>query len=133
MSAAGIDAVDVQRQIERLKGQIKAARVVEREKADAELEHLGELAESAMRKALAGTPAPEVRRRLERLVEKLGGPVTSPDRLRALRAVEVLEAIGTPEARRVLEVTSRGTPEARLTTEARATLERLARQPAAGR
>jgi hypothetical protein len=102
-----------------------------RQQATTELEKLGEQAEPALRKALAGQSTPEARRRLEQLVEKLAGPVTSPDRLRVLRVVEVLEHIGTSEARQVLEGLAKGVPEARLTREAKASLERLARRPKA--
>jgi hypothetical protein len=42
--------------------------------------------------------------------------------------VEVLEHIGTPEAVRVLEKLSKGATDARLTHEAKAALERLARR-----
>ena len=47
--------------------------------------------------------------------------------LRELRALEALERIGTPEARGHLRVLSRGAPAARLTEEAKASLERLSR------
>ncbi|HEY7426476.1 MAG TPA: sigma-70 family RNA polymerase sigma factor [Gemmataceae bacterium] len=100
-----------------------------RQQATEELERLGEQAEPALRKALAGKPELEVRRRLEQLVEKLTEPVPSPDRLRALRAVEVLEHIGTMEAQGILESWAKGALEARLTQEAKASLERMARQP----
>ncbi len=67
-------------------------------------------------------------------------PVVSPDpqqpeavptsqRLRALRAIEMLEHIGTQEARQVLERLAKGASEARLTQEAKASLERLALRP----
>jgi hypothetical protein len=93
------------------------------------LERLGELAEAPLRKALQGRPSPEVRRRVETLLAKLEGPVTAPERLREARAVAVLEHIATPEAVHALERLSRGAPEARLTREAEAALQRLARRP----
>jgi WD40 repeat protein len=102
-----------------------------REQAFKELEQLGDLAGPALRKAREGRPSPEVRRHLDSLAEKLPGPVTAPERLRGLRAVAVLEHLGTPEARVLLERLATGAPEARLTQEARASLARLARRPAA--
>jgi hypothetical protein len=47
------------------------------------------------------------------------------------RAVEVCERAGTPEARRLLERLAAWAPEARLTRDAKAALDRLARRPAA--
>jgi hypothetical protein len=46
------------------------------------------------------------------------------DRLRAYRAVEVLERIGTREARRLLATYANGAPGALLTTAAEAALKR---------
>jgi hypothetical protein len=96
-----------------------------RAKATTELEQWSELAEAALRKALADQPSLEVRRRVQLLLERLDGPITSPERLRAMRAVEVLEHIDTPEARRLLEQLARGAPAALLTKEAKASLGRL--------
>jgi hypothetical protein len=101
-----------------------------REKAEAELARLGQQAETALREALAKDPSTEARRRIERLLEKLAGPVTNADRLRELRAVEVLESINTPEARALLKRLSEGAPGFLLTQEAKASLERLAKRPA---
>jgi hypothetical protein len=98
-----------------------------RQRASGELEQLGELAGPAMHRALAGEPSPEARRRLRRLVQKLGGPITSPEMLRLLRAVEVLEKVGTAEARKVLQALADGAPQATLTREAKAALLRLQR------
>jgi dipeptidyl aminopeptidase/acylaminoacyl peptidase len=99
-----------------------------RKKATRELEQLGEAAEPALRKALAGQPSLELLRRAERLLEKLDGTAPTSDRLRALRGTAVLEHIGTPEARRLLTELAQGMPDARLTQEARASLQRLAHQ-----
>jgi WD40 repeat protein len=96
-----------------------------RERSSRALADLGEQAVPALRQALQGQPTLEARRRIEKLLGQPGGPVRPSELLRALRAVEVLEHIGTPEARELLERLARGTPAARLTREARASLERL--------
>ena len=75
---------------------------------------------------MEGAPTPELRRQATRLLEKLA--VLSGQRLQLLRAVEALEYMNTPEARRVLQATSEGEPEARLTREAKAALERLSKR-----
>jgi cell division septum initiation protein DivIVA len=77
---------------------------------------------------LAGQPSPELQQRIQQLLEQLE-TVPSAERLQALRAVEVLEIAGTPEARQLLEVLAKGAPEARLTQEAKASLERLTKRP----
>jgi hypothetical protein len=48
--------------------------------------------------------------------------------VRCLRAVAVLEDLGTPAARELLEGLAAGAPEARLTREAKASLRRLGRR-----
>jgi hypothetical protein len=59
-------------------------------------------------------PAAALRRQVPALHQAVQGPVTVPDALRLVQAVEVLEPAGTAEVR--------------LTREAKAALERLARQ-----
>jgi WD40 repeat protein len=99
-----------------------------RERAGRELERLGEVAEGPMRQALEDPKVSlEARRRLELLLERLVGPVRDPEMLRALRALQVLECIGTAEAKRHLEALANGAAAARLTREAKAALRRLAR------
>jgi WD40 repeat protein len=100
-------------------------------KALAEME---KLAEPAMREALKQDIGPEQRRRLEKLLG-ISLIVRSPEKLRDLRALEVLEQIGTPEARQLLETMAKGAPEARVTRQAKAALERMDRRagsPTAG-
>jgi hypothetical protein len=106
-------------------GQLDSKRFAVREKATQQLEQLGERASPALRKALAAGPALEVRQRIEQLLEKLSKPVASTDLLRGLRAIEILEQVGTATARQVLESLARGDPEARLTRDARDALARL--------
>jgi WD40 repeat protein len=98
-----------------------------REKAMQELEGLGDLAEPALRRALAAGPSPEVAKRVHQLLERTD-LARSPGRLRVLRALEVLEHIGTAEAAEVLRELAGGAPEARLTQEAQGALGRLARR-----
>jgi HEAT repeat protein len=100
-----------------------------RDKATRELQEMGEAALPALRKALDGRPPLERRRRAEQLLERLAG--WSPEQLYGLRAVEVLEQVGSPEARRLLRALAEGLPEARLTREAKASLQRLAHRPGA--
>jgi RNA polymerase sigma factor (sigma-70 family) len=102
-----------------------------RHKAARELEKLGELAEPNLKMALAAKSSLEFRRRVEELLGKLQGPVVTPEALRGIRAVETLECIGTPEARAMLKKWSEGDPHARLTQDARASLERLAKRSGA--
>jgi hypothetical protein len=98
-----------------------------REEATRELAQRGEVVEAVLRKALTNHPSPEVRRRLEGLLQKVKAQRLSPppERLRAVRAVEVLERIGDRAARRLLTALARGAPEAQLTVEAQSALERL--------
>jgi hypothetical protein len=117
-------------QIRQLIVELDHDRFTVRQNASAKLEVLGEAAEDEMRAALKNRPTLEVRIRLDQLVEKLD-LLKSPVRLRALRAVEVLEHIGTPAACEALQTLSRGAPQARLTQEARASLQRLARRATA--
>jgi RNA polymerase sigma factor (sigma-70 family) len=98
-----------------------------REKASAELDRIGEPAAGALRKALEGTPSAEMRLRINQLLDKFGGKVASPDILRRERALEVLEHIGGPEAKAILEELAKGAPEAALTQAAAAALKRLTR------
>jgi hypothetical protein len=52
----------------------------------------------------------------------------TPHSIRGLRTVEVLEDIGTTEAKKVLENLATGAEGARLTEEAKASLLRLSKQ-----
>ena len=52
----------------------------------------------------------------------------TPEARRNLRAVGILENIATPEAKKLLETLATGAPEARLTQEAKASLDRVVRR-----
>jgi WD40 repeat protein len=112
----------------KLLADLDSSRFTVRAKAETELGHLGEAAEPALERALTGPVSLEKRRRLEQLLAKvsqLREQDPPPERLRQLRALEVLEQIGTPAARHLLEVLASGAADAWLTGEARAVLRRL--------
>jgi hypothetical protein len=96
-----------------------------RQKASLQLEKLADLAGPALRDKLDAKPSLEMRKRIEALIDKLDGPVTLPDLLRSLRAVELLELIGTPQSRQVLEPLAKGAPGHRITEAAQGAIARL--------
>jgi hypothetical protein len=100
-----------------------------REAASDELEKLGLQAEPALRVALRGNASSEVRRRVERVLAASPLPARWSEVRRGLRAIQVLEQIGTAQAVKLLQALAGGARGARLTTEASASLERLARRP----
>jgi hypothetical protein len=112
------------RQLEALVADLGARQFAVRQKAMEALDKLGDLAEPLLRKALASEPPLEVRRRVERLLDKLDGEPSSSE-LRLLRAVTVLERTGTPPAHRLLQTLADGAPGARLTVEAQGAVRRL--------
>ena len=123
-----IPPVDHQR-IGRLILDLDSDRFPVREKATQELNRFGELAGPALRNARAAKASAEARQRLEQLLTKREKNALSPEQLQVLRAIEVLEHIASDEARQVLAGLASGAPEARLTQEAKASLERLAKRP----
>jgi WD40 repeat protein len=97
-----------------------------REKAQKALQKLGHQAGPALRRALKAPSSEEARRRIDNLLRKLNEPMPLfPETLRALRAVTILEWIGTPEARSVLQTLANGLPTAPLAQQARAALDHL--------
>ncbi len=95
-----------------------------RESAAKRLADWGEQADKPLREALLRKPSLEVRRRIEKL---LAEPrlVRTPEERRLLRAVRVLESIGTSQARQVLEMLTKDAPDAWFTQEAKAALARF--------
>jgi WD40 repeat protein len=105
---------------------LDSPRFAEREAASKRVRELGRAAEGPLRQALKQAPTPEQVARIDALLAALEPParLTGED-LRAVRAVAVLEACATTEARRLLaEWAERGTPP-RLADEAARSLGRL--------
>jgi len=99
-----------------------------REQATRELAEAGVDAADSLRQALAKHPSAEAKRRLEELLNRLGKG-GGPERLRALRAIEVLERIGTQPARDVLRQLARKPLPTDLADEIRASLQRMEQRP----
>jgi RNA polymerase sigma factor (sigma-70 family) len=127
IAPAAAPPADTRQKVARLLPDLDRDDFAVRQKAAAELEKLGPPAEPLLRQALQGDLSPEARRRLERLLDSVEGACEG-EWLRDVRALEVLEHIGTPEARRLVEAWAGGEPGARRTREAKATLESLNRR-----
>ncbi len=115
------------KRIERLIADLGNEQFATREQATKELTALGEQAAGALHRALEANPPPEVRQRLHALLDRLDGGAPAAETARQIRAVEVLESIGTAEARRLLTKLAAGPPDLRLTREAKAAVQRLAK------
>jgi WD40 repeat protein len=111
---------------------LDANRFAVRQAAARKLRALGLDAAPALWQALQERPSLELRTRVEDLLAALptrGRLLLGSRALREVRAIQVLEAIGSAEARRALEALAQGDAGARLAQEAKASLERLARRP----
>jgi RNA polymerase sigma factor (sigma-70 family) len=98
-----------------------------REKATKALAGYGESVRAALAAELARSESAEARARLVELLKRSKPPAApAPDRVRLIRAVEVVEGIGTPGARALLEVWA-ASPGAPLAPEARDAIRRRAR------
>jgi WD40 repeat protein len=102
-----------------------------RQAASADLARLGIEAAPALRRALEGKPSPEISRRVQALLDGLVCQTAmTAEALRQVRAIGVLEQIGTPAARQVLASLAQGAPAAPATRYAGAALaRRLAAAP----
>jgi WD40 repeat protein len=104
--------------LRRLLAELDSPDFTTRTDAARELEKFGDLAAPALRRALEDKPSLEVRRRIESVLAA-GRFVRQHEALRRLRAVRVLEQIGTAEALRLLRKLAEGNPSARETAAAR--------------
>jgi hypothetical protein len=100
------------------------ARFEVRRAAKQRLTELGDVARDGLTRALDNNPSVEAGNQIKELLEKLDAPPEG-ERLRLLRAVEILEYIGSPDACRVLKRLGTGDAAASLTREAKAALDRL--------
>jgi WD40 repeat protein len=99
-----------------------------RDKATRMLEKLEGQAAAAIKKALAGTPSAEATKRLQTLADRLDAPLADMTILRSVRALDVLDRIGSVEARDLLQALAQGAPGARLTLEAHGVWHRVSKR-----
>jgi hypothetical protein len=116
------------KQVESFLAKLDSPWFAERDEAKRELERYGNEAEPALERYLAGNLSLEAQQRAEALLARARAPLTDALLLQQVRALEVLETIGTTEARSIMSNLAAGSRDARLTREARAALERLERR-----
>ena len=102
---------------------LDSPKFADRQTAAKELDAVADRAADQLRAAIAETKSAEVRRSLQGILDRLESG--TPETLRALRAVEVLEQIATPAARELLRTLAGGAPGATLTHAAADALKRL--------
>jgi hypothetical protein len=112
-------------ELDRLFAQLDSDDFAVREKASRQLAAFGESAVPAVRKRLGQGVSLEVRRRARTFLDQFDRRELSPIRLRQVRAIELLEGIDTPAAKKLLAELADGAAGAPLTLEAAAALARL--------
>jgi hypothetical protein len=96
----------------------------ERERATRELEEVGDHVAPALERFLATRPSVEARARAERILETIRGHGAAGKAAQCLRALEVLEWIGSPRARALVEKLAQGAEGASWTEAAKRSLKR---------
>ena len=111
-------------EVSRLIADLDSPNFRRRQAAKEQLAALGDRAEPGLSTALLAKPSEEQRRTIVQLLEALH-VVRDPETLRHLRALEVLEHVGTAEAQTIIHDLSEGLAGARVTREAKDSLQRL--------
>jgi hypothetical protein len=112
--------------VQKLFDQLNDDNADKRYAASRELRQLGTQIEDDVKKMLAGRPSVDAKRRLEDIVADIRSlSVRDADTVRLVGAVYVLERIGSVRATAQLKKLADGDPSARLTCEAKISLERL--------
>ena len=115
--AKKLDAKEVRAMVDGL----DSAKFQDRQKASALLKSLGDSVEPLLRQMVEAEKRPEVKQRLQALIDELSGPSF----LRIQRAMQVLETIGNDDARQLLRDLADGAPDSMLTKEAASVLKRM--------
>jgi WD40 repeat protein len=112
-------------QIQKSVAKLDAARYQTREAAQVELAKMAHLSRPALLAAGRTDLSPEMRRRVEILLQATRGPDRSPDGLRSIRVVEMLERIATPKGLALLQEWSAGPAGETLADASRAAVQRM--------
>jgi hypothetical protein len=115
--------------LDRIFRDLDAPAFAAREKASRELAELGPGAVAGVRERAAKAPSAEVRGRAETFLGKFAADDLTPDRVRYLRALEVLAAADTPAARKLVEGLAGGAAEVWETEAARQAVRALPARP----
>lgn len=91
--------------VDAILGKLDSPQFADREKAVQQLTELGPAAKGAIERFLTGSPSPEARQRATRIAATFAAAIKRND-----RAMEILELIGTPAARALLERLADGVP-----------------------
>jgi WD40 repeat protein len=108
-----------------LVGQLDAGRYATREAAGKRLERVGKPAVEPLRAALKANPSLELKERVEKLLTRIERTHGMAPWWQSLRGIEVLERIGSPEAKELLASLAKGAEGAPSTRMAAEALERL--------
>lgn len=119
--------LDDPERIDRLIADLDSNIFTVRNLARRELMAIGNLARPALVRALANKPTLETRRSIDYVMDRIDPINPPPAWLRSLRTVEVLERIGTDQARKLLKQLIQESPANRCKQEAQASLDRLAK------
>ncbi len=93
---------DDPKRVAKLIGDLESEEFAVRDRASADLKNLGRLVAPALRKALTPNAEPELKRRVQELLDECAKATPTSEVLRIGRALETLELMGGPEARETL-------------------------------
>jgi hypothetical protein len=124
-----VPVVDTQH-IGKLVKELDAERFATREKATKDLLAAGEVAIVALQRLLEKGPSAEAANRATLILKKRSAPLLTPEHLRVLEAIELLEQVRTVKAIGLLQEIERDALVADIRLSARQALQRLAALPA---
>lgn len=99
-----------------------------RQRATTELAKFGEIVRPALEKYISSMPSLEGERRARKLLDRVRDLELTPDRLRCLETIEILEILATPQSRGLLDEIARDALLAQIRMSAQEAVRRLGRK-----